>query len=47
MGTVERSLAGGLLWLGGISWKCLCGNLLENSSLGEAEWGVWIVRAET
>ena len=46
MGTVERVLAGGLLWLGSISWKCLCGNLLENGSLGKRSRVLWIVRAE-
>ena len=36
--TVEQVLVGGLLWLGGNSWKCLFGNLLRMCSLGKQSW---------
>ena len=37
-GIVEQVLVGGLLWLGGNSWQCLCGNLLRMDSLGNQSW---------
>ena len=43
METVEQVLVVGLLWLGGNSWYCLCGNLLGLGSLGNRIWcvGSW------
>ena len=36
--TVERDLVGGLLWLGGNSWWCLCGNLLGMGARARTWW---------
>ena len=44
MGTVELFLVGGLLWLNGDCWRCLCGNPLEMSPLGKQSQ-VWVARA--
>ena len=38
-GTVEQVPVGGLLWLGGNSWWCLCGSPPGTGSLGKQSQG--------
>ena len=39
MGTEGRVVVGGLLWLNGNCWKCLCGNQLEIDGMGKRSQG--------